>query len=192
MCSKRCVYGARQRYLCLDKVPRGDLPTLVRRTASVCPVGVRPRAPRCAGERSGRASWIRTHRASCRGDRTLLTVFSQRLLWLYTASTLTRPPRIKREKMPLPVSSWLTCAFRPEDDSAYSPFPTLPAAECSSFELFSLSTRCSGWESLERLDWESERWDDLWRPPTPPLHTRARIYVAGVFFGILWHSSCFI
>lgn len=187
VCSNRCLYGARQRYLCLDKVPRGDLPTLVRRTASVCPVGVRPRVPRCAGERSGRASWIRTHRASCRGDRTLLTVFSQRLLWLYTPSTLTRPPRIKVKKMPLPVSSWLTCAVRQEDDSAYSPFPTLPAAEWSSFELFSLSTRCSGWELFRGFPrcvpkvWSvltgREGGGTICEGPLPHPYTHARAYM---------------
>lgn len=56
----------RWRYPWLDGVNRDDLPTLVRRTASVCPVGVRPRVPRCVGERSGRPSWIPAHRPSCR------------------------------------------------------------------------------------------------------------------------------
>lgn len=61
---------------------RGDSPTSARRTGRVCPVAVRPRVPPCAGERSERPIWIPAHRASCRGDSTLLSRTFQTLLRL--------------------------------------------------------------------------------------------------------------
>ncbi len=101
-------------------------------------------------------------------------------------TALSPSPLKFKKKKPLPVASWLTCAARLEDHSAPSPFPTLSAAavylflsETFSLSLNSLRSWSRSWkslwrvsavrsESLERLDWERGRWDDLRTPPIPP------------------------
>lgn len=102
---------------------RGDSPTSARRTGRVCPVAVRPRVPPCAGERSERPIWIPAHRASCRGDSTLLSRTFQTLLRLRS-----REGGGKRGKKSVKDDFSFTRACRLEDHFVPSPFPKLSAA----------------------------------------------------------------
>lgn len=166
---------------CAGESARVASPTSVRRTAWVCRVAVRPRVPPCAGERSGRSIWIPAHRASCRGDRTLLSPTFQRLLRL--SSALGGRRRVKKKK----CYRWLPLSHVPVG------WRTIPSVRHSrrcqrlpvlapDLKLLSYNSsqqlKTISWvssersESLERLDSGRGRWDDLCCPPySTPTHT---------------------
>lgn len=162
----------------------------MRRTAWACRVAARPRVPPCAGERSGRSIWIPAHGASCRGGRTLLSPAFQRLLRL--SSALRGRRRIKKKKKKryrwLPLShvpvGWRAipsvrhsrlCQRLPGAASVLKLSSCISAQQLKTISWVS-SVRS---ESLERLDSERGRWDDLCSPPLlhPNIHARKRMPV---------------
>lgn len=167
-----------------------DSPTAVRRTASVCPVGARPRGPPRAAERTGAPSWIPAGGPWCRGDGTLrvgrLSVASfalsskSSLLWNDTYN--------KCRLNPLPVASRLRCGAPLEEHprplgyffppgtvfldgfclSFYSVQSWEAGAAQDSLESFRSALRKLGASCLE----EREVGRPEYSPPTPPPDTR--------------------
>lgn len=164
-----------------------DLPTLARRTASVCPAGVRPRVPQCAGARSGRSSWIPAHRPSCRRDAfdsqlfqtltplimTFLKPFCSLLLWQIKKNSVTGDllaHMCRSAGGPFRLFAIPDSSVRGGVPGSFSPPPAsnFPLVSYTSVQFLQQEPR-SVWEefsvvrseSLERPDWEGGRWDDL-------------------------------
>lgn len=89
-------------------------PTSVRRTVSVCPIGLHPRVPQRAGGRSGRPSWVPADTPSCRGVKTLVVVRSQK--------TLTNSPLAVLFEINQSVTGCLWAHMRRTAGGPYCPF----------------------------------------------------------------------